>query len=410
MIPHQLHLTKPQVVKLLKGGAVVVPHKHMGAEKGEHIMMLSPQSARKLLTSYKKGKGMRIMLSPEEINHSIQHGRGFMDSAKKLYNKGKAFVSSALDNPLLKEGAKQALKKGTEAVGTAIGAYFGNPEIGRQVGSFVGEAGANAIDKKDISVAKYQLADKAKEVGLQYAKDEGRRQIGRRVPDAGYRGLAHHALNVGADKVGATSGSDDLRRVGLGVKKGKLVKGSAEAKAYMASIRAKKGAGFGDSVLGVVKKVGRYVIPAATGGLAGIGATAATGNPYAGILASAAGSYGGQKAVEKLGIEGAGARRGRPRKVGGELGAVMSAPYKNAMRLNFGGLTRSAVVDNAPLTSFNQVNPKVRPSSTEMTLSPYQSVNSPAMNPFIPAYYTQQGGTSCGYGGKGLYLSGKGLY
>lgn len=178
----------------------------------------------------------------------------------------------------------------------------------------------------------------------------------------------------------------------------------------MASIRAKKGGGIGDDILGGLKKVGRYAIPAATGGLAGIGATALTGNPLAGIAASAAGSYGGQKAVEKLGIEGAGARRGRPRKVGGELGAVMSAPYKNAMRLNFGGLTRASVVSNAPLTSFNQVNPKVKPSSTEMTLSPYQSINSPAMNPFIPAYYTQQGGTSSGYGGKGLYLSGKGLY
>jgi hypothetical protein len=38
-------------------------------------------------------------------------------------------------------------------------------------------------------------------------------------------------------------------------------------------------------------------------------------------------------------------------------------------------------------------------------------MDSPAMNPFIPAYYTQQGGVSCGYGGRGLYTSyGKGLY
>jgi hypothetical protein len=413
MIPHQLHLTQPQVVKLLKGGAVVVPHKNMGADKGEHIMMLSPQSARKLLTSYKNGKGMRVVLSPDEIHHCIKSGRGFRDTAKKLYDKGKAFVSSALDNPMIKVGAKQALKRGTEAVGTAIGAYFGNPEVGRQIGAFVGEAGGNAIDKKDINVAKYEIADKAKEVGLDYARREGRRRINRGVSDDAYRGLAHHALNVGANKVGATSGSDDLRRVGYGAKKGKLVKGSAEAKAYMASIRARKsGSGFGDDLLGGLKKVGRYVIPAATGGLAGIGATALTGNPLAGIAASAAGSYGGQKAVEKLGIEGAGARRrGRPRKVGGELNAVMSAPYKNAMRLNFGGLTRSAVVDNAPLTSFNQVNPKVRPSSTEMTMSPYARLDSPAMNPFIPAYYTQEGGSSCGYGGRGLYGSaGRGLY
>jgi hypothetical protein len=47
-----------------------------------------------------------------------------------------------------------------------------------------------------------------------------------------------------------------------------------------------------------------------------------------------------------------------------------------------------------------------------MTLSPYQSITSPAMNPFIPTNYTQEGGTSSGYGGRGLYglSNGRGLY
>lgn len=412
-IPHQLGLSVRQPVALLKGGAVLIPHSSMGADKGEHIIMLAPQNARKLMTAYKKGKGIKIKLTPDEIHHTIKSGRGFMDTAKKLYQKGKAFVSSALDNPMIKEGAKQGLKKGAEAVGTAIGTYFGQPDIGRQIGKVVGEAGSSAIDKKDINVAKYELADKAKAAATDYALAEGRKQVRQRVGDRAYRGLAHHAINVGAEKIGETSGSQDLKRLGYGAKRPKLVKGSAEAKAYMASIRSKKGKGFGDDIFGVVKKVGRYVIPAATGGLAGIGATAATGNPYAGILASAAGSYGGQKAVEKLGIAGAGMHRGRgrPRKVVG-CGAVSSDAFKKAMRINFDGLQlHSDVVSNAPVSSFNQVNPRVMPSSSQMTLSPYAGINSPAMNPFIPAYYTQQGGTSSGYGGRGLYTSaGHGLY
>lgn len=120
MIPHQLHLTKPQVVKLLKGGAVVVPHKHMGAEKGEHIMMLSPQSARKLLTSYKKGKGMRIMLTPEEINHSIQHGRGFMDSAKNSIIRVKHLLVLLLIILFLRKVLNKHLRKAQRQLGLLL--------------------------------------------------------------------------------------------------------------------------------------------------------------------------------------------------------------------------------------------------------------------------------------------------
>ncbi len=103
--------------------------------------------------------------------------------------------------------------------------------------------------------------------------------------------------------------------------------------------------------------------------------------------------------------------RGRPRKVVG-MGATSSQPFKQALRNNFGGLQLvNDVVANAPLSSFDKVNPKVRPSPDIMTLSPYARMDSPAMNPFIPKYYIQQGGTSCGYGGRGLYTSaGKGLY
>jgi hypothetical protein len=412
-IPHQLGLSVRQPVALMRGGAVLIPHGSMGSDRGEHIIMLQPQNARKLLTAYKNGKGIKIKLTPDEIRETIRSGKGFFDTAKKVYNKGKQLLSSALDNPMLREAGKQGLKKGAEAIGTAVGAYFGNADVGRNIGKVVGEAGSNAIDKRDINVAKYELASKAKEAGLDYAKQEGRRRIKQNVNDDLSRGLAYHALNVGATKAGATTGEQDLKRLGLGAKRPKMVKGSQEAKDYMASIRAKKGAGIGSDILGGLKKVGRYAIPATTGTLGGLaGGLATGGNPVGAIVGSASGSYGGQKLVEKLGIEGAGMkRRGRPRKVVG-LGATSSQPFKQALRINRGGLQlHNDEISNAPISSFNQVNPKVRASSTEMTLSPYARMDSPAMNPFIPAYYTQQGGTSCGYGGRGLSRTmGNGLY
>jgi hypothetical protein len=398
----------------MKGGAVLVPHSNMGADRGDYVMMLEPQNARKLLTAYKKGKGIKIKLTPNEITETLKRGRGFMDKVKKAMEKGRVIMNDLLDNPAVKELGKVGIKKGAEFVGNAIGGYFGNAELGRNVGKFVGEAGAKGLDSRDFNITKDELANEAKKRGLDYARAEGRRRIKENIDDDLYRGLAQHGLNVADKKISATTGAEDLKRLGLGMKRPKLVKGSAEAKAYMASIRAKKGAGIGDDILGGLKKVGRYVIPATTGTLGGLaGGVASGGNPLGAIAGSAGGTYAGDKLVELIGIQGAGMRRGRgrPRKVVG-MGATMSKPFQQALRNNFGGLQlRNEVVANAPVSSFNQVNPNVRASSDVATMSPYARMDSPAMNPFIPAYYYQQGGTSCGYGGRGLYTSaGKGLY
>jgi hypothetical protein len=413
-IPHQLGLSAKQPLMLMRGGAVLIPHSMMGADRGDYVMMLEPQNARKLLTSYKKGKGIKIKLTPNEITETLRRGRGFMDKVKKAMEKGRVIMNDLLDNPAVRELGKAGIKKGAEFIGNAIGGYFGNAEMGKNVGKFVGEAGAKGLDAKDFNITKDELANEAKKQGLDYARAEGRRRIKANVDDDLYRGLAQHGLNVVDKKVSATTGAEDLRRLGLGMKRPKLVKGSAEAKAYMASIRAKKGAGFGDDLLGGLKKVGRYVIPATTGTLGGLaGGVASGGNPLGAIAGSAGGTYAGDVIVSKLGIAGAGMRRarGRPRKVVG-MGATSSQPFQQALRNNFGGLQlKNDVVNNAPLSSFNKVNPVVKPSPDMMTLSPYARMDSPAMNPFIPTYYIQQGGTSCGYGGRGLYTSyGKGLY
>jgi hypothetical protein len=89
LIPHQLHLTRKQINALNKGSATNVPFSHMGSGAGDIVVMLHPQNARKLLTSYKKGKGMRLKLSPDELETSMIHGSGF--------NIGKAFKKLGSD-------------------------------------------------------------------------------------------------------------------------------------------------------------------------------------------------------------------------------------------------------------------------------------------------------------------------
>jgi hypothetical protein len=84
------------------------------------------------------------------------------------------------------------------------------------------------------------------------------------------------------------------------------------------------------------------------------------------------------------------------------MGVANSKAYRVAMKDRTGVSPSIPVVSNAPVSKF-ALDKRVRPSSDQMTLSPYQAPSAPAMNPFVPKHYTQEGGTQSGYGGRGLY-------
>ena len=458
-IPHQMGLMRTQPKNLIMGKPVVIPFHQMGAQAGEHIMMLKPANARKILTAFKKGKGIKMRLTPEEIHHSIHHGAGFMDWAKKAYKKVSKGVSSALKNPLVREVAKQGIHYGADALGTAVGTYFGNPEAGYMVGDMLGRAGEHAVENRSVKAGGEHLVGSAKQKGKEVAYDAIKQNISklpaevqpiaRKALDQSFsqthgqaEAQAEHNMGFGVkrrgrpSKGGMVGGTHGIRTMGAGLVGGRLVKGSPEAKAYMASIRAKKSGGnifkdigraldpkkngvskafkktftpkLGNEIVDGLKVAGHYGIPAITGALGGIAGSTLGG--VGGVAGSALGSYAGNQINKQIGIGVRG--RGRPRKSGGSLASASSA-YQQALRNNFDGLVlNSSSVSNAPVSNF-KVNPRVRPSSSEMTLSPYQSMSSPAMNPFIPTSYKQMGGTSCGYGGRGLVgggLVGGGLY
>ena len=62
LVPHQLLLTRPQRMRLMKGHGVNIPHHQMGNEKGDTVIMLHPHNAKKMLGAYRRSKGMRLEL------------------------------------------------------------------------------------------------------------------------------------------------------------------------------------------------------------------------------------------------------------------------------------------------------------------------------------------------------------
>jgi len=404
LIAHQLDLAKPQIHKLIKGLPVNLSFHKMGSGVGDVVAFLHPHNAKKLLSSYHKGKGVRLQMSPEEIEHSIKHGRGFMDIIKK----GAKFIGNALQHPVVKAAAKTGIDYGANAVGTAVGSYFGSPEIGSMIGSTLGSAASSALDSGDVRVGVNQLKEKGKKEGMDLANDAVKQQI-KKLP-AKYQGVAETAFDS-AIKGEIPSTTDLIDKAGVhhdaiggfGLYGGSMKKGSPAMKAKMAKLRAMKKGGkinwkkIGNEIKGGLKTAAHYALPVATGALGGIvGTTLApeTGG-LSSLAGSALGSYAGNKIDKSLGI---GVRkRGRPKK---GTGVYDSSAYKTAMYYNpttYGLVLNDGDTTNAPISAF-KTDPRVKPSSTEMTLSPYQSTTSPAMNPFVPRTYQQEGGESCGYG------------
>ena len=279
MLPHQLHLKKGQVSKMRKGEQVQLSLEQMGADKGKHIIFLDKSNAKKLMSSYKKGKGIRMKLNEEELEHSFQHGRG--------------------------------------------------------------------------------LGEDSESDEMQKKKSHGKTKMPR------------------------------------------MTKGSPEAKEWAEKMKkarmAKKGEGFKEFGRDAVSKL----LPMATSALGGVAGAYLTKSPAGATAGKELGEMAGRRISKAL--------------VG--KGAVMSKAYKKALSANYGGLEVPVKMKNE--RSSGVVDKRVRPSSDEMTLSPYQKTTSPAMNPFIPMTYAQEGGTNGGYGdarpnqniyGRGRKKMGVGLY
>jgi len=419
LIPHQLHLTRPQIAKMLKGKGINIPLSQMGSDKGDAVILLHPHNAKKMLSAYKKGKGMRLALSPHELQSSITHGRGIGKAFKKLgsqIKKGATKVGDALSSKqaldVYKQVGKHVIEQGVPAITSGLSMAAGDPTgmSGAMIGNVASQYASDAYSKK--VGAGMHPADARKEYMALIRSMRGKSEEEKaKIKGSGLFKMLHKA---GISKKSAIKGIKDVGK--------QVVKTGASA------IGEAIGAYTGDPVAGAM--IGDSLSRAGVAGLDSIqpskhGIKFDKGEPIKSLKKDmvALGKAQLEKMVEeKIPAEyipminemvpvasmGNGMKRGRgrPRKNVMGAGVAQSKAYRSAMKANYSGLeVHDVAEDNKPVSSYS-VNPVVKPSSDEMTLSPYQSVTAPAMNPFIPTRYTQMGGTQSGYGGKGLYGGG----
>jgi len=478
-IPHQIHLTPIQAHKLMSGGAINIPVRQMGSDKGSEVVLFKAPNAKKLMSGFKRNKGVRIMMSPDEIEATMMKGSGINigKAFKKLgkdiksgANKAIKFVDKEVIKPagkaltskdamnVYKQIGKHAIEEGIPVATTLASMALGDPTgmSGAVVGNIASKYASDAYSNKvGAGLRGMSPADARKEYmkiirsmrGMSEAeknqiKGSGFFQtlkkftgIGKKQFVSGAKKVGKHAISIGATAVGTAIGAYTGNPVAgamlgetLGRAGSSMVDSIQPAKGKM-GIKFDPKSGLKslkqDAKMYAVEALDREIdkLPPQYRGIAQD--TLAGKYPDAESLIYDVGSTYAKDSFDlsKMGLGMRRVKKGR--------GATQSQAFKQALKNNYGGLKlTNAIMDNVSVADAERMGARmsanVKPSQIETPsdygfMSPYQRMDSPAMNPFVPTTYLQQGGTDSGYGGisqsqlnklvgSGLYYGGRGLY
>jgi hypothetical protein len=138
--PVDITLTQSQFDKLRRGHTIQLDREQ--ASGGPHRLMVHHETAKKIHRARASNKGVRIALTPHEMEMS---GEGFKEFLEGLRNAGKWVKEKIIDTPFYQSSIKpivrQAVDTGLSAVAPKLGvaaplAKSGVDELGRQIGAF----------------------------------------------------------------------------------------------------------------------------------------------------------------------------------------------------------------------------------------------------------------------------------
>ena len=84
----QIRISPAQLSKIKKGMPIQIKHDSMGS--GDFVIAVHPENAKKMMSAYKRGKGLRIQMDEDEVRAS-----GLLDGIKRLGKKVEKGVVNA---------------------------------------------------------------------------------------------------------------------------------------------------------------------------------------------------------------------------------------------------------------------------------------------------------------------------
>ena len=178
----QLHISPAQMSKIKKGLPIQIAHKSMGADKGNVVISLKPEKAKKMMSAFKRGKGLRIQMDEDEVR-----GSGFFDkvvksvkSVAKKTEKVAVDAGNAVAKPVksvlkeIPEPIREVLKSEAQGLidttgatlGTMIAKTTGDAELGGMVQKGISDTGDELLSGKKLSLGSKILPIAKKSVNV----------------------------------------------------------------------------------------------------------------------------------------------------------------------------------------------------------------------------------------------------
>ncbi len=412
----QLSISPAQMTKIRKGMPIQIKHGSMG--NGDVIVSLHPENTKKMMSAFKRGKGLRLQMNEDEVRASGIFGslkklgkkveKGVVDAGNKIAKPTKKIISQ-IPKPIrdvLQDEAQGLIDTTGTTLGMMIGQATGDEELGDMVNQGISDTGNELltgqrlslgskilpIAKKSVNVVVDQIEDpRYRALAKQIVKKSGAGLYGKAGSGLTGKGLTGKGLSgrglSGYGLSGSGMREEDMgrihtlpyeRRPAVMPPKSRFKKGSPEAKAYMASIRNnKQGSGFfsniGKQIKRGAKETGKDLKKAGKKGK-----TALFGKRM------------GDEAAFVLPIAGT--------VLGATAGSMAGGAFGGAAGGAAGGYAGKAAADEINKRGYGMKvkgrrNSMVRPASDVPTFSPYATLYSPQNHPFMPRSSFQNGGT-----------------
>jgi len=384
----QLSISPAQMSKIRRGMPIQISHGSMG--NGDVVVSLHPENAKKMMSAFKRGKGLRIQMNEDEVRASGIFGslkklgkkveKGVVDVGNKVAKPTKKIISQ-IPKPIrdvLQDEAQGLIDTTGTTLGMMIGQATGDEELGDMINQGISDTGNELLTGQRLSLGSkiLPIAKKSVNVVVDQIEDPRYRALAKQIVKKSGAGLYGKAGSGLTGKGLSGSGLSGYGLSGSGMRNRRPMReedmGRMRILPYeprpavmpRKSRFQKEGSGFFKNIGKDIKKAGKkgktalfgkrmgdeaaFVLPIA-GTVLGATAGSMAGGAFGGAAGGAAGGYAGKAAADEINKRGYG-MKGR----------------RNSM---------------------------VRPTSDVPTFSPYATLYSPQNHPFMPRSSFQNGGT-----------------
>ena len=410
----QLSISPAQMTKIRKGMPIQISHGSMG--NGDVVVSLHPENAKKMMSAFKRGKGLRIQMDEDEVRASGIFGslkklgkkveKGVVDVGNKVAKPTKKIISK-IPKPIrdvLQNEAQGLIDTTGATLGMMVGQATGNDELGDMVSQGISDTGNEFLSGQRLSLGSkiLPIAKKSVNVVVDNIEDPQYRALAKQIVKKSGAGLYGKAGSGLTGRGLSGSGLSGYGLSGSGMRKRRPMpnfdeedmgrmrilpeRGRNVIQPYPPSrvprfdedyyIRNnKQGSGFFSKLGKEIKKGAKEAGKDFQRG-AKVGKTALFGKRI------------GDEAAFILPIAGS--------VMGGVAGSMAGGPFGSALGGAAGGAAGKALGDDIKKRGYGMKgrrNSMIRPASDVPTFSPYATLYSPQNHPFMPRSSFQNGGT-----------------